>query len=372
MRKEIRRTFGADAIYIRTSMLKTVFGYKQWSVTDLRDKAGGLGTTYRTLLKLFGVVSLNKVNDHNIRKIENLWQEVIGLAKDSIVVKSVDVLAGNIMSNTMLLWAKGVPFADIIKHSHTAIVGSRTYNKDKQELDNLKREYSYDPTRKHLPAQMAKIAERMARNPVAELINAGVYQSIMEDVEAFNLPETYATPLEKLVSPVTGKLGSKINPKVKQAGEIFLLKHDTQAYQILRDVTQLSDFTARYVLHQHNLNVKKMSREDSVHNIVKTFINYDIPTHEGLDYANRMGLAMFTKYFLRVQQIAVALAFENPSRVLVLALGQLLFGPVSNIMNSSVLEQGMLSHFQNPLGVPLGSSEMISLELVKDALKATF
>jgi hypothetical protein len=363
MRKEIKNKFGGDIIYIRTSMLKLVFGYKQWSITDLRDKQGGLGSTYRLLLKMFGVVSAGKVTDHNIRKIENLWQEVVGLAKDTIVIKSVDVLAGNIMSNLVLLWARGVPLKDILKHSHVAIVNSRTYQKDKERLQNLEREFAYDPTRKALASEIARLQEDLARNPVAELINAGVYQSIVEDVESFDLPESYQTPLEKLVSPVKGRIPKKVDKVLAQVA----LRHDTTAYKILRDATQLSDFTARYVMHQHNVKVKKMDRTDSVNDIVKTFVNYDIPTHEGLDYANRMGLAMFTKYFLRIQQIVVALAVEHPSKILMLGFGELLFGAFSDITDSSVLSQGLLSHLQNPLDVLPGLETAFTTEFAKDA-----
>jgi c-di-GMP-related signal transduction protein len=214
-----------------------------------------------------------------------------------------------------------------------------------------------------LASEIARLQEDLARNPVAELINAGVYQSIVEDVESFDLPESYQTPLEKLVSPVKGRIPKKVDKVLAQVA----LRHDTTAYKILRDATQLSDFTARYVMHQHNVKVKKMDRTDSVNDIVKTFVNYDIPTHEGLDYANRMGLAMFTKYFLRIQQIVVALAVEHPSKILMLGFGELLFGAFSDITDSSVLSQGLLSHLQNPLDVLPGLETAFTTEFAKDA-----
>jgi hypothetical protein len=39
----------------------------------------------------------------------------------------------------------------------------------------------------------------------------------------------------------------------------------------------------------------------------KTFINYDVPTSQGLQYANDMGLFMFTKFFLRIQAVLMKL-----------------------------------------------------------------
>jgi hypothetical protein len=48
----------------------------------------------------------------------------------------------------------------------------------------------------------------------------------------------------------------------------------------------------------------------------KTFINYDVPTSQGLQYANDMGLFMFTKFFLRIQAVLMKLLGKRAGSVI--------------------------------------------------------
>jgi len=49
-----------------------------------------------------------------------------------------------------------------------------------------------------------------------------------------------------------------------------------------------------------------------VEDIVETFINYDTPSLPLLQYANDMGLVMFTKFWLRNQRVLVKTARKHP------------------------------------------------------------
>ena len=92
-----------------------------------------------------------------------------------------------------------------------------------------------------------------------------------------------------------------------------------------------------------------MSKEDSINNVVETFIDYDLPTHKGIDYLNRKGGIFFTKYFLRIQKIIVNTVKTAPARILGLTLLQELFGNFSDITDSFALFKDIFFMFSNPV-----------------------
>jgi hypothetical protein len=59
-----------------------------------------------------------------------------------------------------------------------------------------------------------------------------------------------------------------------------------------------------------------MAADESIVEASKTFINYDVPTSQGLQYANDMGLFMFTKFFLRIQAVLVKLLGKRAGSVI--------------------------------------------------------
>jgi hypothetical protein len=119
----------------------------------------------------------------------------------------------------------------------------------------------------------------------------------------------------------TEKFTKYIPQVVKDAGKLVAISHDTRLYKALRNTTQMSDFVARYTLHQHNLS-NGMSGPESIAQIMRTFIDYDPPTHPTIEYANSMGLVMFTKYFIRIQRVLIELGIKKPGNILMLMLFQ--------------------------------------------------
>ena len=362
MRQKLNKLFkGHKTIPVRHEAYVSLFGYREWSITDLQDSKSPAGKAYRAVLHTLGIFSNGKINPAFIQKVESVWKELVGVAKDFIVIRSVDVLIGNVISNVLLCWSKGMPLSELIRLHAEGYKHIHKYQDDTEKLQLLSIQAKLRPNDKGLKVQISRLQEELLRNPVQELIRAGVFQSIIEDLDVLDLPEEYPSQLESFFKPIKDKLPNGIKTT---ADVLFIGKH-TRAYEFLRDTTQVSDFTSRYALHQYNMRRKNKTKEESLTEIVDTFINYDIPSHQGIDYANKMGIVLFTKYWLRVQKIIYNLTHEKPSRALLLGLGDQIFN-YSDIYDSSFINQGWFSHFQSP-GLILGApTQALPVALIND------
>ena len=150
--------------------------------------------------------------------------------------------------------------------------------------------------------EIIELNERMQRNPVKELVDARMFQTLVEDIGVEQDIYSYKSRLNDWVEEKT----TWINPKVKHfAKEYVFLTHDSQLYKALNRATIMSDFTSRYVMFKHltERKTKPMSPEAAIREARKAFVNYDTPTHISLQYLNDMGLLWFTKYYLRIQGV---------------------------------------------------------------------
>lgn len=380
-RAEIRRIWGTKSIRVRSDMLDIMFGYRKLSlsnmfkrVADERDRLRKMGNAnaHREALK---VLENNPVQQLTVGVIENLltsyartrgrsreeaerfaqratvyimrservWQEVVREIKDIIVVKTGIVLLGNMWSNTTLLTIEGVPIKDQIHHQLVALKGATTYREDSEEMARLQALLDSGlagQDEADIRTQILRLKDSLARNPVRELIEAGLMPTIVDDVQLHDDPFTYKSWLTRKTETQVKKLPEF----VQNAGKQLYMARDTWMYQSLSRTTQLSDFVARYTLVQHltNRKDKPMSKADAIQHASDAFVNYDIPMHRKIQYLDDMGFLMFTKYFIRIQRVLMKLARENPARVLAtIALQNFLdLGPI-------VLESSAIAKFGN-------------------------
>jgi hypothetical protein len=372
MRDEVKRVWGTDGMFVRHEDVDLAFGYRRMSVSGYEisddETAKGIRKVVNQMNDSIGFL----LNNRFVKVSENVWKETVSLVKDTIVVKSGAVLLGNITSNVVLLKVLGVPLKDIAVDHGIAFKGAIQYKKDSFELDKKQRELrleSHTPAaKKALEVSISRLQNDIASNPVTYLINAGVFQSIVEDVEDLDNPYSYKSNLGKFVAPVTDR-----TPKlIKDIASNLFLTHDTAAYGLLRDITQVSDFAARYALHQYNTKKRKtpMSEAESVNMIVETFINYDLPTHKSLQYANEMGAIMFTKFFIRTQKIIAYIIKNHPENVIKLLAIESVLGDVSDIIgDANILTNDITDKINvNPLGLLSEIIEPVTLKIIEDAI----
>lgn len=358
---DIGKVWGYRGMMVRSDSLNVLFGYRKYSLAEMfrknpddRNKLEQLAANiFEWNLKLYARnrLGLNQADADEYAKRaavyvsrgEQAWQELVKEVKDIIVVKSMVVLAGNIMSNLSYLVLNGVPMKDILAHHKVAMQGATHYLADTQELARLKslRNTGYmQGNQAETDREINRLEDAVARNPVKEIIDAGLMPTIVDDVAMEDDPYSYKTSLNRWVEAKTSWMPEAMKNAVKQG---YMTK-DTSLYQALSRTTQLSDFVARYTLYQHLINRKNkpLSKEEAVLVASESFINYDVPMPKGLQYTDDMGFTMFSKYFLRVQRVLLKMVRDNPARVLsALALGNFMdLGP-------TVLDSSWVVHIGN-------------------------
>ena len=308
MKRDIKEVWPVgDKIYVREDLIDLIFGYRKLSVADFWP------------IKNFSETNLGKYlkADLHIRQAERIWQEIVGVVKDYIVVKTGSVLRGNINSNNFILWSRGVPAEDILKHQIEAIEALRTYQEKLKRYDTLKVKIESTPLSaariKEIKAEMVLLEDGLNNNPVKFLLDKGLFQTIVEDIDIIDDEFSFKS---KLIDKIGPKAEDHLPEVATEAVKQAYLQKETYAYKKLLQATQYSDFVARYALYKHDINNKGMSSLQAQVDAMETFINYDVPTAPSIQYINDMGFFMFTKFLFRIQKIILKMFKDNPVNAL--------------------------------------------------------
>ena len=344
-RDYVREVTGKSVLHIPKEVLLPVFGYQKYSATQGFDKPRSERNLYeKVYVALFKAVFGNNARVYGART-ERGMQSAVALTKNFIVIRNLRTMSMNIISNTFLLQAHGIGLADIIKDTVYALRAGMQHRKDNALL-TAKRQMLYTGlgNQKQLEQEVLRLEQAIANNPLAEFINEGMMPSIVDDV-ALNQDDTFSfkSALERKFE----KQLSKIPAGVRTTAEWLMVSPSTPLYQFLNNTTQLSDFTAKYVMYNYyRNNVAKKARLDhdaAIQIASDNFINYDMPTSKGMQYLNDMGIIMFTKYNLRIQKALFRLLERKPARALLQALV---------MHNGTDIPYGIDPIIWNQLGIP--------------------
>ena len=336
----MQEIWGRDEMLVRADVLDLVFGYRKYSAADALDKAREDRNVIEKTLVVVAESLFKGDAAIKVRKFEDLMQTVVQHVKDIVVVKNVTTLLGNVASNTTQLLWHGVNPAALVKDHKVATESAIAYRRDKRELDELEKRQALGYTTLgeiNIAQRIPELKDALARNPSTPLIEAGLMPTIVEDIDLIQDPYSYqsktAQRLDRWIEKVPGS--------VRAIGKQLYMTHDTTAYKVLSQGTQLSDYVARYTLYQHvrNRDVDPMSHEDALHFVMEAFINYDVPTHRNLQYMNDMGFVYFTKYYLRIQRVILALYRDQPARALAMVAFNSFFEGASTLMDSQMVER---------------------------------
>lgn len=345
----IREIWGTDTMMVRNDVLDLNFGYRKLSIADAFTKDAAQRTFVQNMFVELGTYAFGQKAPLRLRQGEDVWQAFVKLTKANLVVRSIGTLTGNLRSNWSQLLLAGVTPQDIMKHHRVAFKGAWEYNAQSKELFNLEHQLSTGyiapgNNKADMEYRVAQLKESIARNPVKPLIDAGLMPTIVEDVSEDADQYTYKSKLTKRVEGTV----SKFNPKVVNVAKGILMTEDSTPYKVMSFSTQISDFLARYTLYEHmtNREVKPMSHNEAVQFASDAFINYDIPTHRMMQYANDSGLMMFTKYYIRIQKMIGKIFKDNPGRAMALIAAEHFLGDQPTVLDSS-----MLVRFGNPMNL---------------------
>lgn len=355
MKMELRKVWKSDDFLIRRDLMLVTFGNRMPSLVDAFNNPQNKSFINKMLVMFvegtmeeFGKRKYKMTPEEAkiyakkapvvLRKIENGSMDIVKEIKDLIVIKAVTTLVGNITSNIMLLWMNGVSIPDIYRNHVTAFKGIKQYQIDTEDLMELMIHQKANTTpvgmsKGELEDRIKVLNNRIESNPVTPMMRAGMMTSIVEDISENIDPNSYTAKAKGWVQDKT----DKVSPLLTETINVLTLGKDTALYQFLSDFTKYSDFMARYTLMQSKMNSKKDPKtfDDAKREAMDMFINYDIPLPPALQYTDAMGLTLFTKYFLSIQQVIYNTLRSNTAKTLrVLTLNDYLF-EFATIMDSA-------------------------------------
>ena len=317
--KEIRdyiyQRTGQNGIYVHNQAYLTIFGTKKFSVTGSFDKT--LADQHITEKLFTGFMKAVFRNNARVRTAqgERMWQEAVKLLKDIVVIRNVSTALINIISNSFLLSAHGVPPSDIVKHTIEAVKAGGEYRKASAELIKLQNRQRIEVgNADEIQQRINMLQQRIDKNPLIDVIRGGMFSGIVEDIDPDNESYTFASGLERKYEGVINKVPKTVRNVAKHA----FVQPGTPMYQFLHSATQYGDFAAKYAMYKYYTEKapKLLSHDQAIAKAGNNFINYDVPTSQGMQYANDMGLLMFTKYNLRIQRALFELLAKRPASVI--------------------------------------------------------
>ena len=308
----VQEVWGDYGMWVPNDSFLTLFGAPKLSVSNMfnkrmQDRNVGEAVFIAMAESVFG-------NKARIRtsQIERGWQEMVQLSKNMAVIRNFTTMFANTMGNVMLLSAHGIPLSQILKDTHDSIKGGMQYRKDITLYEQLReRLYAGVGNANEIKTQMDMLENRLANNPVKDFIDMGMLAGIVEDTEGSTNSFSYTSGLRKKFDKQYNSLPNLVRKGVETA----FVTPSTPLYQFLHSGAQYSDFSAKYTMYKF-YKAKGKSHESALQMAQDNFINYDVPTSQVLQYANDMGILMFTKYNIRIQKALFALLAKRPASAL--------------------------------------------------------
>ena len=220
-----------------------------------------------------------------------------------------------------------------------AVHQTRKFMKDESQRKQLEYQLKYSTLsaakRSSIETEMEILKDQMNINPILQLMEAGMYQTIVEDIDTEVDQNGFDSSIDQWVKKKT----AWVPDKVMSGAKTVLMTHGTTGYKVLNKLTVMSDFTARYALSQtlQNRKVDPMSAEMAMRTARGAFVNYDLPTSRELQAINDLGIVPFTKYYMRIQTALFSAVKNNPAKAFVtLLLGDL--AEIQTIFQSSIVQ----------------------------------
>jgi hypothetical protein len=381
MRQEITTVFGDDRLYISKDVVDLTFGNRKYTIGEMFNKTRKERNLFeRTMVDVLnftlGFNNILSKEQNNSRQgraliraktVEDFMTQLTKLAKDNIIVRNFSVTRGNYASNMAYLKSKGMSLEYISKHSRVAIESALRYQSDKAKLEALRIQRNVDLKRhslnqatkdrliKKYDRLIIELENELALNPSTAMIEAGLMPNIVDDVDTGEVQSPYKHGIDKLIDSSLEMLPGK----AQNVGRTLFMTEDTEGYKMLNNAVKMTDYVGRFVLYHHYTETQNMSHEDAVTAVNEEFINFDLPTHRLIEYANNIGLIWFSKYQLRVLKQIKNLIKEHPfTTIATFMIGKAISD--DNILNSLPgITKDALQAFGDPMSVLTSSVDQI-------------
>ena len=340
--KELLEEIEAGDFYVREDWLLSLFGVPSGSLNDLKVVKGMTSVGGKRLIAIS----------------EYFMKNIARIVKRHIIMLIPKVLVGNISSNIAFSAMNGADPITVFKLQVANGKAIRDYIDTKKSLNRiLFKERIGTATVEESKSKNWHIS-KLESNMVHPLMEKGMYQSIVEDINPEELESI--GKVQKMLK--NSKIVKHIPKFIKNISKHLYMAEGTPIYDFMFQLTQYSDFVARATEYQLKMRKAPTRYKNGVQtseytafeeklsiHILNAFINYDKPQSKAEQYLNDIGLMMFTKFAKRIQPIVNGSALNNPIGVLMFLIGQYSIMDTEDIMEQNVFSKHWSALFHNPV-----------------------
>lgn len=322
MKDRIEDSFGQDTFWVRRELLNDALGYRAASVGDAWTGTSRWSeSTQKHFKNAAMAVFGNKAYQYAVNA-EKLLQNVVSDAKTLIVVKSIVVPVGNMVSNMYQLASRGVPIKHIVTGLPRKTAEVQTFVKNevrrvKAEAELRVAEGLNDVKKQHeLRTEIQSIADIHRRLSIWPLIEAGEFSAISDGRAT---PEDIEITSGRLHGAIES-LVHKLPAGVRTAGRYAMITKDTALFRGMQTATEYGDFLAKAILFDDITKRKKGTVAEALAAVTEEFVNYDRLPGRARGYLESIGAMWFYNFKIRSTKIALSTIRNNPVHALLAGL----------------------------------------------------
>lgn len=273
----LKERFAGRPIMIRKDMINWLFGFRDIDISKTKPMQRIQNKHFRMALK---------IGDALVRKLTKV-------AKAEVVVKSTKTILSNIISNLNQCIMQGCTPSQAFKDHMEGINALSEYRDNAIRLKVLKNKKKMGE--KINEAEYTNLKRSLNNSPVKDMIEWGMFSSIVEDVEYNDKQDAFDTKIDKV--------RNRLPKPLKVGTDMLFITKETTMYQTLAKVLQYSDFVSRYALKK-GLEAQGIKDKELIRDTIRdAFINYDLPMSPLRTALEQRGFFVFSKFFTRIQKV---------------------------------------------------------------------
>lgn len=358
-------------LYIREDWLQDYFGVPNYTLLDNEKIKKHTGYFIKRAIAI----------------AEMVMKTIAYARKQAIVLKIPGVLVGNIISNLMFSIMNHRNPVKVIKTTIANAQAIRDYIENRKVLDRILFKTRLGTVTKAETEQIPSLRRKLENNIVKPLMEKGMYQSIIEDMQSDELESI--GKVNKWIKH--NKILQKIPASLKTTFRTVFMMEGTPAYDFMFIATQYSDFVARCTEYQLSMDevpaeyekAKKdgttketfkqfnQRREQEISTMItNAFINYDKPQSQLEQYLNDLGLIMFSKFGKRIQSVIKNQMYRRPIHSILFLMSQLTFVDTEDILEQNMFNKKWLNLVHSPVENFIGAVVPMPLQILLGDQKA--
>ena len=321
IKQDAAEIFGEENYFpVRRDMLDNAIGYRSVSLTDSWTGISRLPDKAQKAMRDTFTAILGKNAVKRLKQTENVVQDMVSVAKTTIVVRSIIVARDNLTSNVGHMLLYGIDPITMARGMRDKFIEVNQYVKNSDRIQKLVADFASDRhndvRNQRIQAEIRALEDENKSMSIWPLIQSGEFSTISE-----SLTEADLEIREGRFSEYIDKAVNKLPGWAQTAGKNLVITKDTALFRGLNRMVQYGDFVSKAVLYDHLTETKGRPKQEVLDTLSEEFVNYNQLPGRGRDFLESMGLLWFYNYKLRITKIALKMARENPVTTLLFAGG---------------------------------------------------